>query len=185
MTATAFLAAAMAAAPIASLPMPQGADLRSDIAAADAQLFWAAFEGCDPAALPDLLAPDFRMIHDKGGLAVPSRDAMLNSVRHSCTDREAGGKHAGYRNRRLLVPGSRTIREMGEWGALEEAAHIFFEWRGAKEGWQMVGGARYMHLWQWMPAEGRFRLSQSYSYDHDAALPYPPSDPVKQDAPLK
>ncbi|WP_422060104.1 DUF4440 domain-containing protein [Sphingopyxis sp.] len=167
------IAAALSAATPAA-PMPTGDTLATRIADQDARLFWAVFEGCDAKALPDLLAPEFRMIHDKGGLAEASPAAMVADVAKSCARRQAGGDMAGYRNRRLLVPGSRTIRAMGDWGALEEAAHVFFEWN-AKEGrWDMVGGAHYMHLWQWMPAEGRFRLSQSYSYDHDGAAPYPP-----------
>ncbi len=167
------LAAALAAP--APAPMPTGDALDRAIADVDGRLFWAVFEGCDAAALPDLLAGDFRMVHDKGGLAEPSRDAMVADVAKSCADRRPGGAQAGYRNRRQLVPGSHHVRAMGDWGALEEGAHVFFEWNARDNRWDMVGGAHYMHLWQWMPAEGRFRLSQSYSYDHAGAAPYPPA----------
>lgn len=170
-----FAAALGTATPAAPAPMPTGDALAAQIADRDARLFWAVFEGCDAKALPDLLTPDFRMIHDKGGLAEASRDAMVADVAKTCARRQPGGDMAGYRNRRLLVPGSRTVRAMGDWGALEEAAHVFFEWNAKESRWDMVGGARYMHLWQWVPAERRFRLSQSYSYDHDGAAPYPPA----------
>ncbi|MEQ8309815.1 MAG: DUF4440 domain-containing protein [Sphingopyxis sp.] len=170
------LAAALGAAPPATgTPMPTGEALTARIEASDARLFWAAFEGCDAKALPDLLAPDFRMIHDKDGLTLPSRDAMVAGVTKNCANRQPGGVHSGYRNRRLLVPGSHRVRAMGDWGALEEGAHVFFEWNARDARWDMVGGAHYMHLWQWMPAEARFRLSQSYSYDHAGAAPYPPA----------
>ena len=174
--ATLLLAAALSTTPpVAATAMPTGEALTAQIDASDARLFWAVFEGCDARALPDLLAPDFRMVHDKGGLAEPSRDAMIADVAKSCANRQPGGTQAGYKNRRLLVPGSHRVRAMGEWGALEEGAHVFFEWNARETRWDMVGGAHYMHLWQWMPAEARFRLSQSYSHDHDGAAPYPPA----------
>ncbi|MBJ7441965.1 MAG: DUF4440 domain-containing protein [Sphingopyxis sp.] len=172
---TLLLAAALSTTPPAAAAMPTGEALTAQIGAHDARLFWAVFEGCDAGALPDLLAADFRMIHDKGGLAEPSRDAMIADVAKSCASRQPGGTQAGYKNRRLLVPGSHRVRAMGGWGALEEGAHVFFEWNARETRWDMVGGAHYMHLWQWMPAEARFRLSQSYSYDHAGAAPYPPA----------
>lgn len=77
------------------------------------------------------------------------------------------------------MPGSRRIQKLGNWGVLEEGHHTFHEWRSAlnegKGGWEMTGGGRYIHSWQWMPAEGRFRLLESLSVDHGPAMPYPPS----------
>lgn len=181
MSFTALLAAAAltAAAPTApATPMPKGDALTAEIAGNDARLFWAAFEGCDPKALPDLLTPEFRMLHDLGGLAAKDRADMVAGLEKSCASRRPGGAQAGYRNRRQIVPGSRLVRAMGDWGAIEEASHLFFEWNARADRWDMVGGAKYMHLWQWMPAEGRFRLAQSYSYDHAGAAPYPPPGAV-------
>ena len=86
MPLTLLLAAALTAASPA--PMPTGDALTRQIADKDARLFWAAFEGCDAKALPDLLAPDFRMIHDKGGLVEPSRDAMIADFAKSCAARQ-------------------------------------------------------------------------------------------------
>src|SRR3546814_17479870 len=82
-----------------------------------------------------------------------------------------GGVSGGSRQRGGLAPGSLFVGRLGDWGALEEASHIFYEWRAGGEGepahWELVGGARYMHLWQWTPAGPR--LLTSYSYDHGAA----------------
>lgn len=167
--------AAAPAVPATPAPMPADAEMRERIVAADAALFWAGFEGCNAAALENILLPDFRMLHDQGGLAIADRASFVASLTEQCAARAPGGKNPGYRNRRLAVPGTRVIRRMGDWGALEEGAHAFYEWRGDKSGWVMVGGARYMHAWQWMAGEGRFRLSQSYSYDHGAAEPHPPA----------
>ncbi|WP_298471285.1 DUF4440 domain-containing protein [uncultured Erythrobacter sp.] len=156
-------------------PIPSIEDARVQIAELDSRLFWAAFEGCEPDELGGILAEDFRMLHDLGGLAVPSRDAFLASIAQQCADREPDGANPGYKNRRLLVPGSRTVTPLGEWGVLERAHHTFHEWRGGDKGWEQVGGARYIHVWQWIAEEGRFRLAESLSIDHGAAEPYPPA----------
>ena len=180
-TALLFAAALVGTAPAAATPMPKGEALTTRIADNDDRLFWAVFEGCDAQALFDLLLPEYRMLHDKEGLAIADRAAFIAGTEKRCAARRAGGDDAGYQNRRQLVPGSRTIRTLGDWGALEEASHIFFEWNAKANRWGMVGGARYMHVWQWMPAEARFRLSESLSYDHGAATPYPPATaPVTQ-----
>lgn len=168
--------AAPAASPAAiPAPMPMGDELATQIEASDARLFWGFFEGCDPDAVEDLLHPDYRMIHDLGGQVSDNADAMLAEARRQCAARLPGGRNEGYKNRRLLTPGSRTIKPMGQWGALEEGYHTFFEWRGAEAGWEQTGGARYIHVWQWMPQEARFRLLESLSVDHTAAPAYPPA----------
>ena len=169
--------AVQAAAPAAeAAPMPPLEETRRRIEARDAALFWAGFEGCDPAALQRLLTPDFRMLHDLGGLAVRSRDHFVAMLSEQCAARAPGGENPGYRNRRLPVPGTRIVRVLGDWGALEEGAHVFFEYSREQRGRVMTGGARYMHAWQWMPDEGVFRLSESLSYDHGPAPAYPPGD---------
>jgi hypothetical protein len=165
--------------------MPVDSEARTKVEAADATLFYAAFEGCTPEILNDLMLPEYRMIHDQGGLVFDSRADFVGAIKQGCIDRAPGGKNEGYSNRRLVVPGTRTIRRMGNWGVIENGDHVFFELRqrpakslgeddlGGAE-WVMVGGASYTHVWQWMGQEGRFRLSESLSYDHGAALPYPP-----------
>ena len=160
----------------AAAPMPTGAEMTARIEANDAALFWNFFEACDPAAAAPLLHEDFRMLHDLAGLAAASAEEFLAGEREQCDRRKPGGEDEGYRNRRLLVPGSRTIKQLGDWGALEEAHHTFHEWRGEEKGWVQTGGARYIHLWQWMPHEARFRLRESLSVDHAAAAPYPPRE---------
>lgn len=179
-----FLAAAAllasSPAPLANThPFPEDSDMQERIRKADARLFWAFFEGCDPDLQAEFIHPDFRMVHDLEGLAIPDREFMLKQARERCEARKPGGSSEGYSSRRLLVPGSRIIRRMGRWGALEQGLHTFHEWRADQDGdggeWEMTGGARYMHVWQWMPEEGRFRLLESLSYDHGAAQPYPPA----------
>lgn len=152
-------------------PMPE--DLDAAIAARDAGLFWAAFEGCDADALADFIGKDFRMVHDLGGLAVPNKDAMIDNSRRQCAARQPGGDNEGYSNRRLLTPGSRRVQALGDWGALEEGLHSFYEKR--RDGsWELTGGGRYIHVWRW--TGDKFELSESISVDHGAALPYPPGE---------
>ena len=169
-----FAQAATALPAAAEAPMPTGEAMTSRIEANDAKLFWGFFEGCDPDAVADLVHPDFRMVHDLVGLPLTSGQQMVDQSRERCAARAPGGENEGYRNRRLLVPGSRTIKPLGTWGALEEAHHTFSEWRGEELGWVQTGGGRYLHIWQWMPEEGRFQLLESLSLDHGPAPQYPP-----------
>jgi hypothetical protein len=159
------------AAAVQATALQPAPELERAVAAADARLFRAGFEGCEPERLAELLAPDFAMYHDRNGKVAGSGDAFVAIVAEQCEARAPGGANEGYRNRRELVPGSRIVRRMGDWGALEEASHVFYEWRAGGEGneahWQLVGGARYMHLWRWTPAG--LRLLTSYSYDHGGA----------------
>ena len=152
-------------------PMPKGAELHTQIAELDARLFWAAFEGCDVEAFAPLISPDFRMVHDLGGLAVPNRDEFIAGMAEQCASRAPGGANEGYANRRLATPGSRRVQALGDWGALEEGHHNFFE-RQADGSWKLTGGARYIHVWQWV--DDHFVLTESISVDHGPALTYPP-----------
>ena len=154
--------------------IPSFDDTVARIAQNDARLFWGFFEGCKPDAVADLVHPDFRMLHDIAGLALASGEQMIEQSRERCASRAPGGANAGYKNRRLLVPGSRRVQMLGDWGALEEGSHTFHEWRGPDAGWVQTGGGRYIHSWQWMPVEGRYRLLESLSIDHGPAPEYPP-----------
>ncbi|WP_324828609.1 DUF4440 domain-containing protein [Qipengyuania zhejiangensis] len=174
-----FLAQATVPAPSTAQTTPVGEAMEAAIAANDAKLFWAFFEGCDPDAVADLIHPDYRMLHDLAGMPLSSGAQTIDQQRDRCARRAPGGAEEGYRNRRILVPGSRRIQKLGDWGALEEGHHTFYEWSASGNkgtgGWEMTGGGRYIHTWQWMPHEGRFRLLESLSIDHGAAAPYPPA----------
>ena len=156
--------------------MPTGDGVHQVIAENDARVFWAAFEGCVAEALSPLLSPDFRMIHDLAGLAVPDRETFIAGITEQCASRAPGGENEGYANRRRATPGSRRVQALGDWGALEEGHHSFFE-RQADGSWKLTGGARYIHVWQWVG--DRFVLTESISVDHGAALTYPPESADK------
>ncbi|WP_379553520.1 DUF4440 domain-containing protein [Qipengyuania sp. DGS5-3] len=180
-------ASTVSATPPEPAPIPQLEEATKQVIAQDAELFWAAFEGCNARAVEDLLTDDFRMIHDLSGLVADNRDSFVASIAQQCAAREPGGANPGYKNRRLSVPGSRTVTPLGQWGVLERGMHTFHELRQRPAGhygvddpggpsWVQVGGARYIHIWQWMANEGQFRLAESISVDHGAAAIYPPSN---------
>ncbi|MHA7820899.1 MAG: DUF4440 domain-containing protein [Erythrobacter sp.] len=165
-----FALAATHASTAEPAPMPPPEEARARIEALDATLFWSAFEGCDPAGIEAILAEDYRMLHDLSGLAIPDREAFVRDLEKQCESRA----ESGYRNRRLLVPGSRTITPLGQWGIMERGWHTFHEWNAEQSDWMQVGGASYIHIWRWEAEEGRFRLAETISVDHGAAPPYPP-----------
>jgi len=171
---TAFLSLALLQAASTPMPIPDLEAARAEVAAKDAALFWAAFEGCTPEKLEELLTPEFRMLHDIAGLAVKDRASFVQGLKSQCAARAPDGENAGYKNRRLLVPATRTVTPLGDWGVLERGYHTFHEWRGEDLGWVQTGGARYIHVWQWQSYEGQFRLAESISVDHGAAPTYPP-----------
>ena len=178
------LSLAQTAAPVPAPSIEEAQDL---IAARDAQLFYAAFEGCDPAQVGDVLAEDFRMIHDLGGEVATSRAQFVEEMERQCAAREPGGRNEGYKNRRLIVPGSVTVTPLGQWGVLQRGHHTFQELRMRPAGvygegdpggptWVQTGGAYFINVWQWNAARGVFEMQETISVDHDAAPAYPPAD---------
>src|SRR3546814_16697625 len=131
--------------------MPPPPELELAIATADSRLFHAGFEGCAPDMLAEVLAPGFAMYHDRNGKVAGSRDAFVAIIAEQCEARAPGGVNEGYRNRRELMPGSRVVRRLGDWGALEEGSNIFYEWRAGGEGETenggLGGGEDYRTLW--------------------------------------
>ncbi|KWV91628.1 DUF4440 domain-containing protein [Erythrobacter sp. YT30] len=155
-------------------PIPPLEEAARQVEARDAELFWNAFEGCDGDKVRALITDDFRMVHDIAGMVVGNGDEFARQISQSCADRAPGGASEGYRNKRLLTAGSQEVTPIGEWGVLQRGWHTFHEWRGEDAGWEQVGGARFINLWKWMPDEGVFRMQETISVDHAAALPYPP-----------
>ena len=168
MFTTLALLLAEAAAP-ESKPIPSLEEATTQIAEIDTELFWYAFEGCDAGKVRGLITDDFRMVHDLAGVVAADGDSFAAALKEGCDDREPGGKTPGYRNRRLLVPGSDRVTPLGDWGVLHRGSHTFHEWRGDQKRWEITGGGRFLNIYQWMPEEGRFRMQETLSLDHGAA----------------
>lgn len=154
------------------LPSIEEAHFR--IADIDTAMFYAAFEGCEPAKVREHITDNFRMVHDLGGIVADSGDGFAAMLEEGCQQRLPGGPQEGYKNRRLLVPGSDTVTPLGEWGVLHRGWHTFHEWRDKEQRWEIVGGGRFLNLYQWMPQEGRFRMQETLSLDHGAAKSHRP-----------
>ncbi|MEL7188697.1 MAG: DUF4440 domain-containing protein [Pseudomonadota bacterium] len=168
------------AAPELPAPILSLEEATAQIQTIDTAMFWYAFEGCDAAKVRGVITDDFRMVHDLSGLVANSGDAFAGMLSEQCAAREAGGANEGYKNRRLLVPGSESFTPLGEWGVLHRGWHTFQELRQRPPGaygegdpggptWVTTGGGRFLNIYQWMPEEGRFRMQKTLSLDHGAA----------------
>ena len=159
-------------------PIPTLEKATQRIITRDREMFWYAFEGCDADEVRARITDDFRMVHDLGGIVSDSGDAFAGMLKEQCAARQEGGSQAGYKNRRLLTPGSDSVTPLGKWGVLHRGFHTFYEWRGEPAeggaGWVQVGGGRFLNLWQWMPEEGKFRMQETLSIDHGSAAEYQP-----------
>ncbi len=147
-------------------PIPPLPEATERIASRDAELFHAAFEGCEPDTLSELVTEDFRMLHDLGGVVATSRDQFITMMEQQCAARAPGGANEGYKNRRLIVPGSVRVTPLGDWGVLQRGYHTFQEWRGEELGWVQTGGAHFINVWQWDAQGGVFRMQETISVDH-------------------
>ena len=155
------LAAAAAASEPAALP--EGPALTAAVEARDAEFFALAFEGCDPDRLRTMLAPDFEMYHDRGGVVARSADAFVDQYREACTARRAAD---AWRSRRALVAGTLSVHPVPGYGAIEDGEHDFYERQGDGPE-RLAGHARFTQLWR-LTADG-WQLARVFSYGHRAA----------------
>ena len=153
------IALALAAAPVA---IPEDERLRDAIAARDAELFAVVFEACDPPRLRAMLADDFEMYHDKGGVVALKAEPFVAQYAKDCAARGAKG---AWRSRRELLPETLSVHPVPGHGAIEDGSHVFYERKGDGPE-KKVGRARFTQLWTLSP--NGWRLSRVFSYAHDA-----------------
>lgn len=156
------LQAAPAAAPAVALP--EAAELRRQIEAADADFFRLLFLGCDPARAREGITADLEFYHDRGGASFGA-DAFIAVYERQCRERQAPD---AWRSRRELVPGTLSVDPVPGLGAIETGEHVFFERQGEGPE-QLVGRARFAQLWVLSPTG--WRLSRVFSYAHGPAGP--------------
>ncbi|NNU15016.1 nuclear transport factor 2 family protein [Parvularcula sp. ZS-1/3] len=149
----------LAALALTIAPVPDLETTTARIAERDALLFETFFERCDPQTALRLLDDDFRMLHDLGGMVADSAEAFVADYEKTCSERDP----ATYRSKREIVPGSRSVQMLGDWGALEEGEHTFHESNGGAP-FKPTGKARYIHTWRWTGTD--FILVESLSVDH-------------------
>jgi len=153
-------ALAHSAAPSA---LPEGPALTQAVRTADEALFDLFFNRCDPPALAAMVAPDFRMYHDRDGVVATTGQAFVATYAEQCTARQAPD---AWRSRRELVADSLHVDPVPGYGAIEEGDHLFYERRGDGPE-QLVGRAHFVQLWRL--EDGRWRLALVLSYAHRAA----------------
>lgn len=152
-----------ASEPEAAPVLPEGPELRSQIAARDAELFDILFNRCEPDRMRSLLAPDLEFYHDRSG-AVLGAEAFVADYARSCAERQAPDS---WRSRRELVASSLVVDPVPGVGAIQAGEHVFYERRG--EGVERLAGrARFAQLWRLAP-DRSWRLARVFSYSHAAA----------------
>ncbi|MDP3908454.1 nuclear transport factor 2 family protein [Novosphingobium sp.] len=159
------LLAAQPAMPTPAPPPVQAemppAVLTDQVAAADARFFAAFFDArCNPAEVRAMIADDFEMYHDKGGVIATSADQFMALYASQCAER---AKPDAWRSRRELVPGSLLVDPVPGFGAIEEGDHRFYERQG--EGAEtLAGSAHFAHLWEKTPQGWKLKRVLSYSH---------------------
>lgn len=143
--------------------IPDQPALTEAIATRDTALFQVMFDGCDPAALADLVTEDMEFYHDKGG-AMIGRQALVGDYSRSCEARKAPD---AWRSRRALVPDTLRVYPIPGFGAVEEGTHLFYERQGDGPE-RLAGRARFSVLWK-LDADGQWRMTRAFSIDHTAA----------------
>ena len=156
------VALALQAASPATLALPEGAALREQVAARDAELFDVLFNRCEPERMRALVADDLEFYHDRDGV-MRGADAFVAGYARSCAERRAPD---AWRSRRELVAESLVVDPVPGFGAIEAGEHLFYERRGDGPE-RLAGRARFAQIWALTP-EG-WRLSRVLSYSHAAA----------------
>lgn len=135
-------------------------ELFDEIAEKDRMLFDAVFNTCDIQALAALVAGDFEMYHDKGGLVATSGAQFVENIRGMCERQKTG---EDYRARRELVEGSLEVFPLNNYGAIEVGVHRFYKKTEGQPD-KLVEIARFTQVWK-KDASG-WKLARVLSYDH-------------------
>lgn len=110
-----------------------------------------AFNTCDIETFKSMFTADLEFYHDRGGLT--GYDHTMNAIKQNC-DRKLGLV-------RRLVPGSMEVYPIGDYGAVQLAAHRFCHWENGKED---CGTFRFVHIWK--NEQGTWKIARVISYDH-------------------
>lgn len=125
-------------------------ELYRKIESLDSAVF-RAFNTCDIETLKSMFTHDLEFYHDKDGLT--GYDHTVKAIKLNC-DRKLGLV-------RTLVPGSMEVYPIGDYGAVQIAAHRFCHMENGKED---CGTFKFVHVWK--NDNGNWKISRVVSYDH-------------------
>ena len=114
-------------------------------------LVFNAFNNCDIVTFKSMFTHDLEFYHDKDGLT--DYDHTINAIRLNC-ERKLGLV-------RTLEPGSMEVDPIGDYGAVQIAAHRFCHMENGKED---CGTFKFVHVWK--NDNGNWKISRVVSYDH-------------------
>lgn len=136
-------------------------EMTAAIKDADAALFAAVFDRCDPDAAAAMLTDDFRFVHDKDGES--SRAKFLDTFKGHCARLATKEDFAA---RRELVPESLEVWPIDHYGALEIGVHKFYA-RIPGQPETLTETGNFMILWK--QVDGKWLMAESISYGHRLA----------------
>ena len=142
--------------------------LLEEVLAADAALFRAFFDDCDPEAVRRLVTDDFEMFHDKGGRNITSGEQFVTITKEKCQRQRDG---IDFLSTRELVRESVKVYPLNNYGAIETGTHRFYAVSKGKPN-RLTEVAQFTHVWK--EENGRWRLARVLSYDHVLAEPPAP-----------
>jgi len=142
--------------------------LLEEVLAADAALFRAFFDDCDPEAVRRLVTDDFEMFHDKGGRNITSGEQFVTITKEKCQRQRDG---TDFLSTRELVRESVKVYPLNNYGAIETGTHRFYAVSKGKPN-RLTEVAQFTHVWK--EENGQWRLARVLSYDHVLAEPPAP-----------
>jgi uncharacterized protein DUF4440 len=134
--------------------------LYDEIAAMDKLLFASVFDTCDTKALASVVADDFEMYHDKGGLTAKSGAEFLKSIEGMCARQKTG---EDYRARREVVAGTMKVYPLDNYGAVQVGEHRFYQLLPGKPE-KLVEVSLFTQVWKKEPSG--WKVTRVLSYDH-------------------
>lgn len=136
------------------------------IATRDSLMFDVGFNNCDMKGFEMTVSNDFEFYHDKSGV-IKGKEAFIQAFRKNlCAD---DGK---YKARRQLIEGSMEVFPLYNggvlYGAIQNAAHRFYEKNKVSGEEVVTSEAKISHLW--LLEQNEWKLARSLSYDHHTPL---------------
>jgi Domain of unknown function (DUF4440) len=148
----------------AAVVLPEGPALQAEVRAVDDRFFTAYFgTPCQPALIRSMLADDFEMYHDKGGVVAVNAEQFMADYAKGCAARSAPD---AWRSRRELVPESLHVDPVPGFGAIEDGVHRFYERRGDGPE-KLAGTAHFTQLW--VKTDQGWKLKRVFSFRHRPA----------------